>query len=222
MCFHGFAFVLDKGRSRIYDNGLDVLGDRIGGHVVIDVESSLCGDRNVLPGLGDHVWLELAVDDILVVASLHQNVSVWIHHHRVAVRLVPTTSHVSGWRAHHDIHLVVDSPGNRKLGPELWSGHGVERSWIEHDSCALSGSHHGKFWEPDIVADSQTHFTEVFELEHCGFISWSQRYGLFESHLARNVDVEQVHLSVLRNDLSRLVESERSIVYFIIGAQFRE
>jgi hypothetical protein len=80
-------------------------------------------------------------------------------------------------------------------------------TWVHQCCCALLCIQHGQLREAYVIADANAQ-PPGWRVYHSAALSWREGQGLFESHLARDVDVEQVHLPVLHATQQEVGASE--------------
>mmetsp|Transcript_3488 Transcript_3488/g.12391 ORF Transcript_3488/g.12391 Transcript_3488/m.12391 type:complete len:277 (-) Transcript_3488:61-891(-) len=103
---------------------------------------------------------------------------------------------VTCWAATNHEHLVVHCTRLlQELPVERTRGH-VESARIHHDFGTTSSGDGGQLWEPHVVADPDAELS-CRRVHHRGVLARRERVGFAHGDLSWDVDVEQVHFSML-------------------------
>jgi hypothetical protein len=85
----------------------------------------------------------------------------------------------------------------------------------------LSCGNHCQLGETNVVADGNSNLSILWQIDQSNLVSRTQNLALLESNLARNINVEQVDLSVCFQEASVWTEDETCVVVLIrIGEVF--
>mmetsp|Transcript_11294 Transcript_11294/g.33466 ORF Transcript_11294/g.33466 Transcript_11294/m.33466 type:complete len:348 (+) Transcript_11294:52-1095(+) len=180
------------------------------GPEAVDVRPLLLRDGHVCPE-GLHLrHVEVRVDDAGLLLAGHQHLAPGVDGSRVAVGLI-LEARQARRGAGDDEALVVDGAAAREQLVVLRTRRGVEGAREQDHLRPLRPHEHGELGEAHVVADGRPHLAPG-GVEDGGPVARRERVGLLEGHLARDVDVEQMNLAVLRQDGALRVHRHAGVV----------
>lgn len=124
--------------------------------------------------------------------------------------------HVPRGTAQRDVALVVDRARPREEFPVARAGREVEGAGVHQGESAFARGDEGELREADVVADGDADFAVARDFGEGDLVAWRQHFGLVKGDFAWDVDVEEVHFAVAREQRAVLAEGQASVVPFVL------
>ena len=103
------------------------------------------------------------------------------------------------------------------------AGSEVKRPWIQKQEAALPRRNHGQLRKADIVAYRQRNLAIRRKIHQRQLVPWRQNIRFPEGDLPRDVDVEQMHLPMRRQQLPLRIKQQRRVVVLLrLGHELRD
>ncbi len=180
----------------------------------VDIEASLRGDGDSLPRLVDPGAVQFPGDDGLGFFGLDDDLGHGVDDEAVAPGVVGG-GRVARGAAQRDVALVVHGAGLALQAPVQGAGGGVEGARVDEGEGAAARGDGGQLGEPHVVADGHGDAPVPGEVHQRQLVARRQHVALAERDLARDVDVEEVHLAVGGQQCAVGPEHERRVVVFL-------
>jgi hypothetical protein len=188
--------------------------------VWINVESPLSVQRDALSDLLYSISRQLRADDAFLLIKLFQLLSVRIHNHAVAPRII-ISLHVSRRTAQGRVNLVIHCSRPGLQFPVQSTGGQVERTGVDAQKGTFASRDGRQLREPDVIADGHSYLSVLRQVHDGDLVTGRQGVRLDELDLAGDVDVEEVHLAMRGQQLSRRTERHARVVQFVrVGCLF--
>lgn len=180
----------------------------------IDIEPSLRIYGDVPPRLGDLRAVELPEHDILALPGLDDDPRHGVDDQAVAPGVVGR-AHVARGAAQRDVALVVEGAPLGQQAPVQRARDQVEGARVDEGEGAAARGDHGELGEAHVVADGDGDAAVTRQVHERQPVAPRQHLALAERDAARDVDVEEVHLAVAREQRAVGPEDEGRVVVFL-------
>lgn len=95
------------------------------------------------------------------------------------------------------------------------AGSEIERPWIQEQEAALPRRNHGQLRKADIIAYRQRNLAIRRKIHQGQLIPRRQNIRFPERDLPRDIDVEQMHLPMRRQQLALWIKQQRRVVVLV-------